>query len=68
MQGFLAGKLEVHAEPISQMPKLIDKFGRRAGDGFGMDVAAEAVLFAQKLERSDHELGGVVGVANDPRA
>ena len=64
----LGGQLHVHAHAVGQVPERFDELGRGSGNGFRVDVAAKAVLVAQQGERAHHELGGVVGVADDPGA
>ena len=65
LQALLGGQLHVHAHAVGQMPQLLHELGRGAGHRFRVDVAAEAVLLAQDGQRLYHELGGVVGVADD---
>ena len=63
VQAALAGQLDVDAHSIRQKAQLLHQFRRGPGDGLGMDVPAEMVLFAQNAQRFHHALGGVIRAA-----
>ena len=64
-QAALAGQLDVHGQAVGQQAQLPGEQGGRPGNGFGVDVAAEAVLLPQQPQGGDHPLGGVVGADKD---
>ena len=61
MEALLAGQLDVDAEAVGEVAHLLDELGAGAGDGLGMDVAAEVIFVPQQPQNGEHPLGGVVG-------
>ena len=63
MEALLAGQLDVDAEAVGEEAHLPDQLRACAGDGLGMDIAAEMVFVPQQPQDGEHPLGGVVGGA-----
>ena len=61
MEALLAGQLDVDAEAVGEVAHLLDELGAGAGDGLGVDVAAEVIFVPQQPQNGEHPLGGVVG-------
>ena len=63
----LARKFDIHRQPIGIAAGLGDQILACARNGFQMDVAAKAVLGAQRLRHPHQVLHGVVLAARDAR-
>ena len=63
MEALLAGQLDIDAEAVGEKAHLPDQLRACAGDGLGMDIAAEMVFIPQQPQDGEHPLGGVVGGA-----
>ncbi len=61
MEALLAGQLDIDAEAVGEEAHLPDQIRACAGDGLGMDIAAEMVFIPQQPQNGEHPLGGVVG-------
>ena len=62
LQTLLTGQLDVHTEPVGQQSQLMHQLRRRAGDGFGVNIAVETILLPQDTQGPDHLLHGVVRI------
>lgn len=65
LQAFLRRKLKIDAHAVGKPPELIEQFRRSAGNGLRMDVAAEAVFFAQDAQCFDHEFGSEIRASDN---
>ena len=61
LEALFAGQLDVDAEAVGEVAHLLDELGACAGDGLGMDVAAEVIFVPQQPQNGEHPFGGVVG-------
>ena len=61
------GQFHVDAEAVGVTTSLGEQKRIRVGNGFQVDVAAEAVGFAQDAGDADDLFHGVIGIANDAR-
>ena len=66
MEALLTGQIDVDAEAVGEVAHLLDELGAGAGDGLGMDVAAEVIFVPQQPQNGEHPLGGVVGAKKRP--
>lgn len=64
-QAFLRRKLKIDAHAVGKPPELIEQFRRSAGNGLRMDVATEAVFFAQDAQRFNHEFGSEIRASDN---
>ena len=56
----IAEQLDVDAEAVGEEAHLPDQLRACAGDGLGMDIAAEMVFVPQQPQDGEHPFGGVV--------
>ena len=60
VQAALTGQLDVHTQAVGQKAQLFQQLRAGAGNGLGVDVAAETVLPPQQAQNRQHPLGGIV--------
>ena len=64
LQALARGQFEIDAHAVGQPTQPGDQPFVRAGNGLGVDIAAEAVLLPQQRQRAYHQFHGVIRAAD----